>query len=214
MEYIYSFIIAFSLIFFSELGDKTQLLAMSFATKSKTKNILFGVALGTFFSHGLAILFGSKIGSLENPSLHFVLKIITYITFLLFGIVGFLPKKESNEDSKKLSFFNKLNLMSFNYIFIVAFSIIVGELGDKTFLASLGLGLQYPNYKISLILGAIFGMVISDAIAICFGKLLGNKLPKGLIEIISNCIFICFGIIRIINVIYIYFIKVIKKYEN
>ena len=38
-------------------------------------------------------------------------------------------------------------------------------------------------------------MVTSDALAIFFGKLLGNKLPKGLIEFISNCIFICFGVI-------------------
>jgi putative Ca2+/H+ antiporter (TMEM165/GDT1 family) len=200
MEYIYSFIIAFSLIFFSELGDKTQLLVLSFSTKSKTSNILFGIALGTFFSHGIAILFGSKIGSLENESLHFILKIITYITFLIFGIIGFLPKKEktSNEVSTKSKFFNKINLFSFNYIFIVALSIIVGELGDKTFLASLGLGLQYPNYKLSLILGAITGMVASDALAIFFGKLLGNKLPNGLIEFISNCIFLVFGIIGLI----------------
>ena len=198
MEYIYSFFIAFSFIFFSELGDKTQLLVLSFSTKSKIKNILFGIAIGTFFSHGIAILFGSKIGSLENPSLHFALKIITYITFLIFGIIGFIPKKkeEKNQNTKHNSFLNKLHL---NYIFIVAFSILVGELGDKTFLASLGLGLQYPNHKISLILGSICGMVISNAIAIFFGKLLGNKLPKELIEFISNCIFICFGIIGLIT---------------
>ena len=74
---------------------------------------------------------------------------------------------------------------------------MIGELGDKTFLASLGLGIQYPNYKISLILGSIFGMVISDALAIFFGKLLGSKLPTKLIEFISNCIFLCFGLIGI-----------------
>lgn len=203
MEYLYSFFIAFSFIFFSELGDKTQLLVLSFSTKSKIKNILLGVAIGTFFSHGIAILFGSKLGSLENPSLHFVLKIITYITFLIFGIVGFLPKKkeEKNEDNKKSSFLNKLHL---NYVFIVAFSILVGELGDKTFLASLGLGLQYPNYKIPLILGSIFGMVISNAIAILFGRLIGNKLPKRLIEFISNCIFICFGVIGLVTLFLIH----------
>lgn len=201
MEYIYSFFIAFSFIFFSELGDKTQLLVLSFSTKSKIKNILLGVAIGTFLSHGIAILFGSKIGSLENPSIHFALKTITYITFLIFGIVGFLPKKkeEKNEDTKKHCFLNKLHI---NYIFIVAFSILIGELGDKTFLASLGLGLQYPNYKITLILGSIFGMVISNAIAILFGRLLGNKLPKKLIEFISNCIFICFGVIGLVTLFF------------
>ena len=47
MEFLYPFFISFILIFLSELGDKTQLLVLSFSTKDKAKNILFGVALGT-----------------------------------------------------------------------------------------------------------------------------------------------------------------------
>ena len=77
MNFIYPFIISFMLVFFSELGDKTQLLVLSFSTKDKAKNILLGVALGTFFSHGLAILFGSKLGSLENQSFIYYSKIMT-----------------------------------------------------------------------------------------------------------------------------------------
>ena len=57
MGFFYYFFITFTLIFISELGDKTQLLVLSFSTKDKSKNILIGVALGTFLSHGLAILF-------------------------------------------------------------------------------------------------------------------------------------------------------------
>ena len=58
MENIYPMLIAFFMIFVSELGDKTQILVMSFSGKQKIATILLGVALGTFFSHGLAILFG------------------------------------------------------------------------------------------------------------------------------------------------------------
>lgn len=67
--------------------------------------------------------------------------------------------------------------------------------GDKTFLASMGLGIDYPNCKFSLILGAITGMVASDSIAIFLGRWLGSKIPSYLIDLISNCIFIIFGII-------------------
>lgn len=45
MEFIYPFIIAFILVFISELGDKTQLLVLSFSSKLKIKTILLGVAL-------------------------------------------------------------------------------------------------------------------------------------------------------------------------
>ena len=100
MNFIYPFIISFMLVFFSELGDKTQLLVLSFSTKDKAKNILLGVAIGTFFSHGLAVLFGSKLGSLGNQSFIYYSKIITYASFLLFGIIGFIPKKHKNTDTE------------------------------------------------------------------------------------------------------------------
>ena len=77
MEVIYPIFISFCLVFFSELGDKTQLLVLSFSTKDRAKNILLGVALGTFFSHGLAILFGSKIASFSNANIQFYLNFIT-----------------------------------------------------------------------------------------------------------------------------------------
>lgn len=206
MEFIYPFFVSFILVFLSELGDKTQLLVLSFSTKDKTKNILLGVALGTFFSHGLAILFGSKLGTLGNITFKFYLEIITYSSFLLFGIIGFLPKKDKLDiNDSKFSIIKKFTNIKLNYIFIVAISIIIGELGDKTFLASLGLGIQYPNYKISLIAGCISGMVASDSIALFFGKFLGSKLNPKIIELLSNLIFIAFGLIGFSNLIFFYY---------
>lgn len=203
MEFIYPFFISFILIFLSELGDKTQLLVLSFSTKDRAKNILLGVALGTFFSHGLAILFGSKIGSFENETFQFCLEIFTYTSFLLFGIFGFLPKmKQTHDGNSKSSIMQKLSLVKLNYVIIIAINIIIGELGDKTFLASLGLGLQYPNYRFSLIAGSIFGMVASNSIALFFGKILGNKLKPKFVEILSNILFITFGLFGFINIFF------------
>ena len=200
MALIYTFLITFIIVFISELGDKTQLLVISFSSKSKTKIILIGVAIGTFFSHGLAILFGSKIGSINNEIFHLYLKVFTYISFLLIGIIGFIPKKEINDRNEKKSNLLKNLSSSINYIFIIALSIVIGELGDKTFLASLGLGFQYPSYKISLVLGSICGMVSSNFLAISFGKFLGNRFNKNLIENLSNIIFIVFGIIGLFSI--------------
>lgn len=201
MNYIYPFFISFILIFVSELGDKTQLLVLSFSTKDKAKNILFGVAIGTFFSHGLAILFGSKLGNFQNETFKYYSELFTYCSFLLFGFIGFLPKKEKSNNSKS-SILEKITSSKLNYIFIIAISIIIGELGDKTFLASLGMGLQYPKYKISLILGSICGMVASNSIALFFGKILGNKLNPKFIETLSNLLFIIFGLVGLINILF------------
>ena len=201
MNYIYPFFICFILIFVSELGDKTQLLVLSFSTKDKAKNILLGVAIGTFFSHGLAILFGSKLGDFQNETFKFYSELFTYCSFLFFGFIGFLPQKEKSINSKS-SILEKITSSKLNYIFIIAISIIIGELGDKTFLASLGMGLQYPKYRISLILGSICGMVASNSIALFFGKILGNKLNPRFIETLSNLLFIIFGLVGLINIFF------------
>ena len=202
MELIYTFFVSFFLVFLSELGDKTQLLVLSFSTKDRAKNILLGVAIGTFFSHGLAIIFGSKLGSLGDDNFRFYLELFTYISFLLFGFIGFMPEKEINSNNTKSSFLQKITNVKLNYIFIIALSIIVGELGDKTFLASLGLGVKYPACKISLILGSIMGMVFSNSFALFFGRFLGNKFNPTFVKVLSNILFLLFGTIGIITLIF------------
>ena len=180
MEIIYPFFIAFSMVFVSELGDKTQLLVLSFSGKGRTFKILLGVAIGSLFSHGLAILFGSSINLLADQMLHNIIEVITYSSFLLMGFLTLLPKKEK------------------------ALSIMVGELGDKTFLASIGLGVQYPNSKIPLILGAICAMVACDFIAILFGKLLNKYISEKSMQKLSGILFLLFGIIGIAGMIGIF----------
>lgn len=132
---IYPFIIAFTLVFVSELGDKTQLLALSFSSKLKTTTILLGVALGSLFSHGVAILFGSFLGNIENPIFQLIVKIITYLSFIVFGIITLKSNSEEESSSNNKNYFHS----NLRYIIFIAFSIAIGELGDKTFLASIGL---------------------------------------------------------------------------
>lgn len=201
MSFLYPILIAFLLVFISELGDKTQLLVLSFSSKLKASTILIGVALGSFLSHGIAILFGSSIGLLENVFLHNCLQFITYFSFILFGILSFLPEKEESKNDKKDNFLMKLSKIGAGYILIIAISIAVGELGDKTFLASIGLGISYPNSKIFLIIGAILGMVISDLLAILFGRFISSKIPENLMQKLSGILFIIFGIIGFIKFI-------------
>ena len=98
MQNLYPFIIAFTLVFVSELGDKTQILTLSFASKLKTHTILIGVALGSLLSHGIAIVFGSFLGNIENLSwyyrmfiAYFLLVFQIYYLFLYF-ILTFVLK--------------------------------------------------------------------------------------------------------------------------
>ena len=208
MEYLFPFIISFLFIALSELGDKTQVLVLSFSTKNKTSHILIGIAIGTLLSHGIAIILGSKICNYGDANFIYYLKILTYLTFLIFGILGFIKLiKTSNNLTKtdyKLKLLNYISSLLKNCIFIVALSIAIGEIGDKTWLASIGLGIQYPMFKISLICGSICGMLLSNSIAIFFGKWLSHKISDKYIDILSNSIFIIFGFLGLINIFFNY----------
>lgn len=115
--------------------------------KQKTRTILLGVALGSFFSHGIAILFGSALGGLRNSNLHDVLEIITYSSFILMGFVSlFFNKSHNSSKDKDENLASKLSKYTINYSLIIGITIAIGELGDKTFLASIGL-----RYTISTI---------------------------------------------------------------
>lgn len=200
MELLYPFLISFIMVFIAELGDKTQLLVLSFSGGVKTRNILLGIALGSFFSHGIAILFGSRLGLLDNEYIHCVIKFITYSSFILVGFLSLLPKKEkiSSEEDKKSGLIQKISHLKINYTLIIALSILVGEFGDKTFLASLGFGIQYPSYKLVLILGAILGMIASDSIAIISGKFLSKYISEEKMKKFSGILFLIFGILGFI----------------
>lgn len=208
MEYLFPFIISFLFIALSELGDKTQVLVLSFSTKNKTSHILIGIAIGTLLSHGIAIILGSKICNYGDANFIYYIKILTYLTFLIFGILGFIKLIKTSNDFTKTDYKSKLlNYISSllkNCIFIVALSIAIGEIGDKTWLASIGLGIQYPMFKISLICGSICGMLLSNSIAIFFGKWLSHKVSDKYIDILSNSIFIIFGFLGLINIFFNY----------
>lgn len=132
MHYLYPFLVSFSFIFFSELGDKTQILVLSFSSKNKAMNILIGVAIGTLLSHGIAITFGSSISSISSGAFVSYLKFFTYLTFIIFGILGFknlIFKKSADKDSSsKDSIIRFLGSLFRNSIFIVAVTIGVGEI--------------------------------------------------------------------------------------
>ncbi len=152
---------------------------------------------GSFFSHGIAILFGSRIGLLENEYIHTIIEIVTYSSFILIGLLSLFPKKEkiSSSMDKKSSILNRISNMEINYTFIIALSILVGEIGDKTFLASLGFGIQYPNYKVMLVVGSILGMIASDSIAIISGKFLSKYVSEEKMQKLSGILFLLFGVL-------------------
>ena len=170
----------------AEMGDKTQLVALSFATKYKAWKVIAGVFLATLVVHLLSVVIGQQTSAFIPM---YYLKIIVGASFIAFGLWTLKGDKLEEED-KKVSRFGPL--------LTVAVAFFLAELGDKTQLATISMAAQYKSF-IGVWLGSTLGMVIADGLAIIVGIVVGKKLPERIIKYVSAAIFIGFGVYTLLE---------------
>lgn len=170
-----------SLIFvvLAEMGDKTQLLAMAFASRFRWQTVMWGVFAATLANHLFAVLLGSYLTKVVP--LQYV-QIAASASFIVFGLWTLRGDRLEDEDKR-------FNLSPF---WTVAIAFFFAEMGDKTQLATIALATKYSNI-IQIWLGTTSGMLIADAIGIIFGIVLGKNIPERAIKWFAALIFILFG---------------------
>ncbi|PKM94484.1 MAG: hypothetical protein CVU84_10480 [Firmicutes bacterium HGW-Firmicutes-1] len=178
------YIKALFLIFFAEMGDKTQILAMMFATRFKVSKVMLGILIGSFLNHGIAVAFGKYIGGRIPAHL---LQMIAGIAFIMFAIWT-LSEDGEEEDDKTAS-----NKKKGGAVITVASAFFIGELGDKTQLTAITLSVD-AVFPFVVLLGTVSGMLVTSGIGIYIGSKLGDRIPDILIKIISGTVFMVFGI--------------------
>ena len=175
---------AFIIIFIAEMGDKTQILAMAFATKFPVKKVLLGVFIGSLLNHGIAVAFGTYISS-RMPIGN--IQIIAGVLFVLFAL--WTLKLEKYDDKTNCNY-------KFGAVITVATAFFIGELGDKTQLAAVTISAT-AQYPVLIVCGTVAGMVTASVIGIAIGKKLGDKIPEHIIKIFSAIIFFVVGTIKL-----------------
>ncbi len=179
------FIQSLLLIFLAEMGDKTQILAMTFATRYPMRKVLLGVLIGSFFNHGIAVFFGTFLTVIVPMQW---LGIIASTSFLLFGYWALLAKEDEAET----------RLFQFGPVATVAAAFFIGELGDKTQLTAMALAAR-SGAPIATLAGTTLGMVGVSTLGILAGKLLGDRVPEAALKLVSATVFMCFGTIGLYN---------------
>lgn len=177
-----AFWIATLYVLIAEMGDKTQLVALAFATRYKASVVLLGVFLATLLIH----LFSVAIGEAAGFALpEFWIKVLAGLAFVGFGLWTLRGDEFDDEE--------KLKTGRFGPLMTVAITFFLAELGDKTMLATITIASQQQSF-IGVWLGSTLGMVIADGIAIIVGKVMGKKLPEKLVKYGAAAVFIVSGL--------------------
>jgi putative Ca2+/H+ antiporter (TMEM165/GDT1 family) len=175
------FIASFLFVVLAEMGDKTQLLAMAFATRYAAGTVLAGVLVATLVNHLLAVLLGNWLTDFI-PLDH--IQIAASASFILFGLWTLRGDELEGEDKK----------YRFSPFWTVAVAFFFAEMGDKTQLATVALAAKYHSI-IPIWMGTTAGMMVADAFGIIVGVLLGKKIPERFVKWFAATVFILFGII-------------------
>lgn len=175
-----AFSLSLAMIFVAELGDKSQLLALTLATCFNTRIVLWGIFCST-----LAVLvFSTAVGKLVGGLLP--LDWVLFLAGISFIVYGFWTLRGDSLDEEEEAC--KPTIHPFWLVFSTFF---IAELGDKTMLSTLSLATTYPFMAVWL--GSTLGMVLSDALAIVVGKALGKNLPENIVKIVAAVFFFVFG---------------------
>ncbi len=90
--------ISFMMVFLSELGDKSQLAAITLSSRSKSPRIVFlGTAAALIFTSFLGVLAGEGVAQLLPT---YFLKAIAAIGFAFMGLCLLWPTAESPQKSQ------------------------------------------------------------------------------------------------------------------
>ena len=176
-------LLSFAVIFVAELGDKSQLMAMTFATRYTFWTVLAGITAATAVVHLASVAIGVLVGVRLPTTL---INVIAGLAFIAFGLWTLRGDKLTEVEKEKAS---RVNRSAF---FAVAVAFFLAELGDKTMLATVTLATN--NGWFGTWVGSTVGMVAADALAIAVGALLGKHLHDKAIKMGASVLFFAFGL--------------------
>jgi putative Ca2+/H+ antiporter (TMEM165/GDT1 family) len=175
-------LISFGVVFVAELGDKSQLMTMTYALRHRWWVVLSGVGIASLLVHGLSVTIGHFLGlTLPQRPIAFA----AAIAFLLFAVWTWREGRRGGEEEIKIA-------EPRHVLLAVVSSFVLAELGDKTMLATVALASDH-NWA-GVWIGATAGMVLADGVAIAVGAVLHKRLPGQFLHGLASVLFALFGI--------------------
>lgn len=185
---MYAFLLSTAVIFAAELGDKSQLLALAFATRYRARDVLLGITAATAIVHLASVGIGALVGT-AFADRQWMLTVFAGVAFLVFAGWTLRGDRLSTAEADTARRNTRTAIVAVGMAFFLA------ELGDKTMLATIALATTQDWFGTWV--GSTLGMVAADALAIGVGAVLGRRLPERVITVGAAVAFFVFGILLI-----------------
>jgi putative Ca2+/H+ antiporter (TMEM165/GDT1 family) len=173
-----AFWLSLFLTFWAEMGDRTQFVAMAYATKYRLRDVLLGIFFAVAAILLVSVAFGRLIGLWLPPGYAQALSAVCFIGFAVWTLIGEEENDQIREDRR-------------HPILIIAITFFLAEFGDKTMFSTAALAATHAWFPVWV--GSTAGMVLSDGLAVWVGRSLGKKIPEKFVRWIAAGLFFLFG---------------------
>ena len=181
-----AFILSAALIFVAELGDKSQLMALAFATRYRFLPTMLGITLATLLVHAGSVALG-RIAAAALPV--GPINIVAGLAYLAFAAWTIRGDELGADDEERAQREGRWAVLAIGTAFFLA------ELGDKTMLATVTLATTHE--PIGTWLGSTVGMVTADALAVGAGTVIARRVSPNAIKAFAAISFVIFGLLLI-----------------
>jgi Ca2+/H+ antiporter, TMEM165/GDT1 family len=173
---------SFALIAAAEIGDKSQLVCMTLASRHRAMPIMLGAIAAFALLNTLAVVFGVAIASWLPE---YIVALVVACLFAAFGIHSLrIEESDDGEEVKE---------KSGQGIFFTTFLLItMAEFGDKTQLAVVAF--SSTASPIAVWLGSTLALTLTSALGVLAGRTVLKKVPLTLLHKISGIIFLMLSV--------------------
>jgi putative Ca2+/H+ antiporter (TMEM165/GDT1 family) len=181
-EFLTALAVSFGVIFVAELGDKSQLMALTFATRYRMAPVLAGITIATAVVHLVSVAVGHGLGAALPTRWISLAAALAFFGFAAWTLRGDTLSEDEQGRARR---------GTRSAIIAVGVSFFLAELGDKTMLATITLATRHG--WVGTWIGSTVGMVAADALAIVVGRQLGRHLPERAVRYGAAGLFALFG---------------------
>ncbi|MDY6998033.1 MAG: TMEM165/GDT1 family protein [Actinomycetota bacterium] len=181
-------LISLAVVFVAELGDKSQLITMTYALRHRWWVVLSGVGIAAILVHGLSVAIGHFLGMAlpQRP-----IAVAASLAFLLFAIWTW-------RDARRADSGEEVRVAEPRFVvFAIVSSFVLAELGDKTMLATVALASDHSWAGVWI--GATLGMLAADGVAIAVGRVMHKRLPERFLHYLASVLFGLFGLYMFVD---------------